>query len=190
MLDEEVFREAVDPPVQLLSVEVQDGAARARARRPGSRPATPSDGPGRVPGRPRSRSRSPRAGGSGRRRRSRSDRGPAGAASIACGGAGLAQQVLEMGRVRSTESLVRSGPCQFFSRARSPSAKRSGSTSLTKARPYWRRSSPTSAFGIPAQPAPDHLVDVVVAALGIGDEADRPGLVVAEDRRLALRPAG
>src|SRR4029077_4614990 len=40
-------------------------------------------------------------------------------------------------------------------------------------------------LGVPAQAAPDHLVDVVVAALGIRDEADRTRLVMAKDRGLA-----
>ena len=42
--------------------------------------------------------------------------------------------------------------------------------------------------GVPAQPAPDDLVDVVVAPFGVGQEADGVVLVGPEDRGLSGRP--
>ena len=90
----------------------------------------------------------------------------------------------------STAALVSSGPRQFRSSASSPWAKSSTSPDprADEVAAVLAQHVEDVGVRVPAQRAPDDLVDVVVAAFGVGEEADRLVGERMENRRLVARP--
>ena len=133
--------------------------------------------------------RSRRSGGCAHRRRNRRGRAPAGTASWPAPAATRRSSARNCWSVVSTEPLDSSGPRQFCSRAKRPWAKPSASrvVQADQATAVVAQDVEHVGVRVPAQRAPDELVDVVVAAFRIGDEADRLVGERVEDRRLVTR---